>query len=1651
MLPVPGRVSKRLRTNLCPRPNMAYGIAGWVATGSSALTHDTGHLRVTTGSVGHGASLVMPGLGGGYYVVQAKVWSGVAQNVSIGLEMWDNSEATLLNGFPYTQAVPLGNPTALPAGTVLWSVVWLPDWYGAADARLSITRSSTGSIWIDEVAVERVRIGDGQGEGFVGAVDRTNFKTNPGPNLNAYPSGYGLDPQVNVTLDNTGGGLIGTGFFPPTRVRATATGAVAAGQSIIGYGFAYLTAGTVLSGSVMAARTGTGTVRARLQILQGGSLVLGTATAYSTPTAGTGSLYTPPTIVVPTTGDYEIRLIVDTNATMAAANVLEGWRWLMTDGVNTYFDGSSVPSARDRVHSWGQFQGEVGDVSYSAPVTYPAYFDGDVTPSAPVTGYGPPWDGLVPESRWLGEPGFSESVLSTPVESYWLDDDTETTPSLRIGLAVEGEGSFADEEASRYPGSARISRDLTGGNLPGQVRGKSGFSKASGSMSVALPGVTPWRGPLLPGGTAYLSLDPGLTSPEATVAAGRTTPVFLGEHLVTSFGADTAQSVEKSLDIEQYAPGLNRPPVVPALIPDLPWIGEAGLDATHVLDVVLRSAGYYATPKATPTQAEGVYPLLSVPMQGSLLAEIGHIESHFAQGPPRFETVNQHVMWAPMQPDEAHYVPEPVTPDLRLEYSNEGSILLGVDLKPTHPNGAFVVELVGTVLQIAGEDALAYGDRLLNGITRVAISIQQGRLYVAVRNHGPAYAITSTDIGVTQGRIGIEIQAELGGGVRARATWGVDGGVNEWSAWTAEARSTTAGALLYTVDWEVENLWVGIQDMSISSLVYARRPEATADLQGELYLADFVRPDRLEDTATLSLADSPLLGVISVEGEDGWSILQDLATKTQGAMWLAEDGPVYRSRHLMRGATGVVDRVKAQESLADIPWRVTIDDMADRVEVTYGGVVSQVADSAMGQPRIKVWELTDKVMLAPRASVTFKAEWEGAAQNMSGFRSAYDTIFPGLPESASTYAMAYMESGGGTQPPDNSLIVTVVQTGPSSADVSVKSNSTKTLWLVNGFGDPTLVLRVNLLLTEADPRTMAAGVDADQATNPLHLDLRPWVQDDQAAADILGWVKAQTERPLPVLEQVSIRPNALRQIGDVVSLIDDVDTGLDSKVLVSSLTTQVAPGSFKQDANITLLDPTFYDLDAAFSDEYEANSVALVNVFQSGEWIDDVGCVTTFSSLLVSAPGDGWLHAQVNATSAFASRLYLAPANEDNSWYWTAFNPPVTGRVPVSVRAKIRNTSGVTLYARAALRFEDHDAPGLMPPTTDTAWVAIPAGAVVDLAQSWTMDYFRSLSQAVPVLLVSTSNATPDGAEVTGNTYQVRRVAVFLGHGLNPVPYYSGDTPDGGTEIYSWDGVENNSSSTATSTETGLALRQNLVPDPRATNSAVWSWSAGTGGVVNRVMVTDADDGPVLPDGTQVRTYQRATWTTGNTATPINAGYTVTGQGIPVTAGDVVSAAIYFRLSQTATSARISFRPWNGANMADVTGASVTYAANQWHRLEINASTLAAGVTGINRIVAVISSLMATNGTLDVTAVLLTKAPTAGGHFDGSMVGNAGNGPYTYQWLGERGKSPSVRYERQQKSLTFDDLDTLWAGMTFDEVDAWMSKFSNLDGLEGTL
>jgi hypothetical protein len=213
-----------------------------------------------------------------------------------------------------------------------------------------------------------------------------------------------------------------------------------------------------------------------------------------------------------------------------------------------------------------------------------------------------------------------------------------------------------------------------------------------------------------------------------------------------------------------------------------------------------------------------------------------------------------------------------------------------------------------------------------------------------------------------------------------------------------------------------------------------------------------------------------------------------------------------------------------------------------------------------------------------------------------------------------------------------------------------------------------------------------------------------------------------------------------------------------------------------------------------------------------------------------------------------------------------------------------------------------------------------------------------------------------------------------------------------------------------------VEVRRNRVPNPHAVAATSWTANYGTGGAgaLTAVATGGPDGGP----------FARATWTTASTAVGTGQvrhdGRAAQPLPIPVTPGQVISAAVYARSSIAQRMlAQLTYFDAAGAQTGIVPtghgGTPAVLVANTWTRLTVEGVTVPAGaayalvgpqaVTGTGAVVWPIGA------TLEATMAQIETAATVGAYFDGSSTGGnpAVPGSTSYAWVGTANASASVQ------------------------------------------
>jgi len=630
-----------------------------------------------------------------------------------------------------------------------------------------------------------------------------------------------------------------------------------------------------------------------------------------------------------------------------------------------------------------------------------------------------------------------------------------------------------------------VQRALSGTNIPGQVRAASGVGTTDGSVAFAVDdNRTPWQaGPFLPGGKAAIDAAADADLPLSPIA----------RLLVSELGLPGALTPERNATLTEDLGALRGQRVVlPVTLGlDTIVIGESQLlDAAYLIDAAARAGGRYQTPPPTANT------LVSVPGNGSVQPDKGTLD--WRSGAPLsspFTFVTTSDGRTAMAGGVAYYTVPTIT------------LAAGLSLYVyyTAVGGAsFVLRLAQ--YGIAGTLTLsAAGARL--GASATATMPEppvDGRCEVQIQ-----YVSTS----VTQ--------------IRVRAA---DGG--PWSAWVQANLGFTGNLSDYSIDL-----------MTINAASNGTSAAIGVQLNAAEDPVAWTAP-----TARIAATGSLLTAVLPGDPQVAWSLIGDVASSTFGAVWIDEAGVLrFVPKESLRGMTARGADIIAETDLADLSAYIGLDDVADRVEVSYQP--PDVQTSTTGS--ITVWEATDAVQVGAGKTVTIYADLDGAADDLAPWLPLWTTS-PAVTQQ-SRWAAATSRDGGGTQPADTALSVSSTLVSPNRVRIQITNTTGSTLWTVDGNGNPTLTLRANVYATAGEAITISTGAPADTAVNPLSVDLGSWVQDADVAQSLLEWLDSMTSTPLPTLSDVQVVPDPTIRQGDVRVLRDPDHTGLVSKVLVAGV------------------------------------------------------------------------------------------------------------------------------------------------------------------------------------------------------------------------------------------------------------------------------------------------------------------------------------------------------------------------------------------------------------------------------------------------------------------------------------------------------------------
>lgn len=696
----------------------------------------------------------------------------------------------------------------------------------------------------------------------------------------------------------------------------------------------------------------------------------------------------------------------------------------------------------------------------------------------------------------------------------WPDStEVEVIPEFQLILEDSAWPPADGDHASGVAAAIEftISRDLTGGSLPGSARGGSGFSVASGNVTIAQPAGVP----LTPWAAQSRRVDPGGLA--AFQAAHAIDPMILGRFIVERIsGADSAGTVDVGLtEQQQNLDGACT----------YSWkydSAESRVDAVAVMAACATGGGYVTSwyPRRAASTA------VRAPLDGSIQPASEMLSLGGATVTNWLSVGGQTLMG----------------PDSVVNY-------LGSEEDPWAIRSTVGLFLCATVsgagcsLTLSDAGGVAVGFKV--SMTSVEVSTRGGVDTVQLNSaSGPSrpvciYWQTATQIVISDPSTGFAVTKNL--------------------------TTPTTGRLAVTRI----RLWTG----------------STGSVRDVLVGRDKTPPSASQPTAFLEPTGSLISGVPDTGGKSNREVMQDIARATLGAVWQSETGAlIHRNRDSLR--TGqAVEVVLADEQLEDVQWDIDREESADRVELSF----TPSATEYDNLQRLTLWEMTEKTHINPLSTSRYIVDLAGATDSLAQFLPIWDDTTAGADGTRrSRWAASTSAEGGGDRPGPTDVRVEAVLLSSTQARISVTNNTQSRVWMVDGNGDPCLILRTSRKVTVGEPQTIAQGQPANKAVTPLQLDAGGWVQEATTAQEQLDWVAGQMSGAQAVLNSVNVRPNLARQLGDIIIVTEEklspTHVPIRAKAIITGTNLSGGPNGYDQNLSLALLAITFSDAHDWLSD-----------------------------------------------------------------------------------------------------------------------------------------------------------------------------------------------------------------------------------------------------------------------------------------------------------------------------------------------------------------------------------------------------------------------------------------------------------------------------------
>lgn len=733
----------------------------------------------------------------------------------------------------------------------------------------------------------------------------------------------------------------------------------------------------------------------------------------------------------------------------------------------------------------------------------------------------------------------------------------DAQPSALAEIVVD------DTDAVREiaPDSWTISRAISGGSLPGQVRGASGISVGQGSVTFGAEDfLTPWPDRL----GSPLARVGGRCTLYASGDSPRVPMMPFGRMRVRALSGQALYARTKTATLQDdIRILLNRAPQAETTL--ITGTTLETFDASLVVRRLLESAGYVFR-RGYPVDATQH---LVAGLTGTLTPEVGGPLSGGSVGESLLGTAGGHSGFIGTVVDSlsgnVYYPGVSAASEASFQRYVTAGFRVTSQISGGMSRAAFTVYLA----------ALGVHFHLSWDLVSYAIGDSGSASFEVL---GPGFA-TAIEFKVPDARetmLGKEVRVFFEYDKtthRARVNYG--SGWSDWVDWTGPAPVPAP-----TVDMNVR--LTGYQYRPLPSAnVYVGTMWAVSDL----CILSAASPGILGATpqnylpplpALIGYADSDISYLAPPESTTVWDVLQAIARGVLGALWIDEEGRVvFRGRADLRAGSPSI-YVRSTERLDDVPWSISEDDVADRVALVFRAPAERVRANMTpsAAEAFVAWELTEMTFIPANSVRTFPITFAGMVARPTEWRPVWSTDATTYPAFYSTWNASPTADTSGAQPPDSALDISLTMLSSNSGRFTVRNTTGTGLYVKQ------MTARFGTFVTAGEPQEISTGAPESTALSPLQVDLGPYVQSLAQAEEILRWLEDQTSAPQGVLEDVGIIPDEdVPRLGSVIGVYDPI-TRLNSKALVTGTRANGAAGRLSLSLDLTLLGFTFLDFDA---------------------------------------------------------------------------------------------------------------------------------------------------------------------------------------------------------------------------------------------------------------------------------------------------------------------------------------------------------------------------------------------------------------------------------------------------------------------------------------